>query len=94
LNELFARADRTRDRGAVLHLRLHHLMGGDTAGVASPTDWRQTDLAKRVLRRVEASAQAAARTSDAIKRRLMGRAEAGSRVGREPARLQSGGPVA
>jgi len=34
-------------------------MSGDTAGVASPTDWRQTDLAKRVLRRVEASAQTA-----------------------------------
>jgi len=68
-------------------------MGGDTSGVASPTDWRQTDLAKRVLRRVEASAQAAARKSDAIKRRL-GRAEAGSRVGQEPARLRSGGSVA
>jgi len=93
LNELFARAHRTRDRGAVLHLRLHHPMGGDTASVVSPTDWRQTDLAKRVLRRVEASAQAAARTSDAIKRRL-GRAEAGSRVGQEPARLRSSGPVA
>jgi len=51
-------------------------MGGDTAGVASPTDWRQTDLVKRVLRRVEveASAQAAATKSDAIKRRL-GRAQ-------------------
>jgi len=93
LNELFARTDRTRDRGAFLHLPLHHLMGGDTVGVASPTDWRQTDLAKRVLRCVEASAQAAARMSDAIKRRL-GRAEAGSRVGQEPARLRSGGPVA
>jgi len=70
-------------------------MGGDTAGVASPTYWRQTDLAKRVLRRVEASAQAAARKSDAIKRRL-GRAEAGSRVGigQEPVRPRSGGPVA
>jgi len=41
-------------------------MGGDTAGVASPTDWRQTDLAKRVLRCVEASVQAAAREVDAI----------------------------
>ena len=70
-------------------------MGGDTAGVASPTDWRQKGLAKRVLRlrRVEASAQAAARKSDAIKRRV-GRAEAGSRVGQEPARLRSGGSVA
>jgi len=70
-------------------------MGGDTAGAASPTDWRQAHLAKRVLRRVEveASAQAAARKSDAIKRRL-GRAEAGSRVGQEPARPRSGGPVA
>jgi len=97
LNELFAHSDRTRDRGAVLHLRLHHLMGGDTAGAASPTDWRQADLAKRVLRRVEVevSAQAAARKSNAIKRRL-GRAEAGSRigVGQEPARPRSGGPVA
>ena len=76
MNELFARADRTRDHGAVLQLRLHHPMGGDTAGVASPTDWRQTDLVKRVLRRVEveASAQAAATKSDAIKRRL-GRAQ-------------------
>jgi len=77
LNELFARADRTRDRVAVLHLlrlRLHQLMSGDTAGVASPTDWRQTDLAKRVLRRVEASTstQAVARKSDATKRRLAG----------------------
>jgi len=89
----FITADRTRDRGAVLHLRLHHLMSGDTVAVTSPTDWRQTDLAKRVLRRVEASAQAAARMSDAIKRRL-GRAEAGSRVGQEPARLRSGAPAA
>ena len=95
LNELFARTDRTRDRGAVLHLRLYHLMGGDTAGVALPTDWRQTDLAKRVLRCVEASAQAAARKSDAIKRRLgRAEAEAGSRVGQQPARLRSGGSVA
>jgi len=55
---LFAHFDRTRDRGAVLHLRLHHLMGGDTAGAASPTDWRQADLAKRMLRRVEVEASA------------------------------------
>jgi len=41
-------------------------MGGDTAGVASPTNWRQTDLAKRLLKPVEASAQAAAEESDAV----------------------------
>jgi len=68
-------------------------MGGDTAGVASPTDWRQTALVKWVLRRVEAGAQAAATKSDATKRRL-GRAETGSRVGQEPAPLRSGGSVA
>jgi len=67
-------------------------MGGDTAGVASPTYWRQTDLARRVLRRVEASAQAAARKSDAIKRRL-GRAEGRRGAPHRGGHQQTGGSL-
>jgi hypothetical protein len=66
-SELFARAGRVRDRGAVLHLWLYHLMGGDGAGFAPPADWRQNGLTKRLLRRAEASAQAAAKQVDSIK---------------------------
>jgi hypothetical protein len=76
-SELFARAGRVRDRGAVLHLWLYHLMGGDAGGFAPPSDWRQTDLGKRLLRRAEASAQAAAKQVDAIKK-CLGRARGAS----------------